>query len=326
MARFPPILLTFACVCGDKICGPNCQHVSNPLSNWDRDRNCAAGSCFMVRRMHKVGGTFLSAVLTRVVARTHLAIVKDAWPMPCQSKKNFVVGVMRNPCSFYSSLAQYAGAEVCAEPVDNPWCVGPKPNTSTMRKFMLEGPTIPEYTSWLAASRRPGGMGFFSYHFWTHYVRNDCMDNVVTSKSKSLCAPSNCSVVALTRDMQDTDLVSLADCWIFTETLLGDLARCLKLYMKTNDMDNSSDIVNWKAVAQFDQVPNSKAAKIVGLEQRKHPDRLSSRGTSCNAFSPVADGLIWHADPFLFKSFNYTRCCQARTAVDSYSETPKGHI
>ena len=194
-----------------RACGPNCMDLRTPYlesSGWGAARYCAAPPCFVVRRLSKTGGSFLSGVVERVVARRRRAVIKDDVPVPCAYRSNaslaasFFVGVVRNPCEFYASLAQDVPEQAFAEPYGaaEPWFRGPVVTKAELRATRPQrngsGPAPAALRAWLDATLR-GDLGYFSYHFWVSYVRNECVDTDMTASDRrapcprDACAPED---------------------------------------------------------------------------------------------------------------------------------------
>ena len=218
-----------------RACGPNCMDLRTPYlesSGWGAARYCAAPPCFVVRRLSKTGGSFLSGVVERVVARRRRAVIKDDVPVPCAYRSNaslaasFFVGVVRNPCEFYASLAQDVPEQAFAEPYGaaEPWFRGPVVTKAELRATRPQrngsGPAPAALRAWLDATLR-GDLGYFSYHFWVSYVRNECVDTDMTaSDGRAPCPRDACAPEDFARDAAAVDAAALADCWLRTETLL----------------------------------------------------------------------------------------------------------
>lgn len=187
---------------------------------------CHDPPCFALRRLPKTGGTFMTTLLTRVVDPRRLVSVKDFIPLPCSfdRRQHFVVGTIRNPCSFYTSLMQYKPELPYIYP-RHPWAAGSPPDKARLAAFVAsKGVTPLSLAQWLVGTLSPNGDGYFSYLFWNHWLRNECMATPLGG--------GNCSVPSAARELQAASLRTLADCWVYQGTLDRDLHRCLEAYVR----------------------------------------------------------------------------------------------
>ena len=318
----------------DVVAGCSCQDLDTRYlrKRWGAARFCDAPPCFVLRRISKTGGSFLSNVLDRVVDRRRLAVVKDNVPLPCAYRSNgslassFFVGTMRNPCAFYASLAQYYPAQAFNEPFGGgaPWYQGEtvpfrtfKPETNDSRRTWARegelfagsaaGPDPAVLRDYVAATRR-GGLGYFSYHIWTSYLRHDCVDTDMTrTDPRARCASDTCTPDDFAREIATKlDPDALADCWVRTETLLVDLEACLRRYVARAPA--AAGDVDFAALAALASETNDAAAVAMGLDDRKRPN---TGHVDCGAYAGALDGVVRAADARLFDAFGYATCCGA---------------
>jgi len=310
-----------------RACGPNCMDLRTPYlesSGWGAARYCAAPPCFVVRRLSKTGGSFLSGVVERVVARRRRAVIKDDVPVPCAYRSNaslaasFFVGVVRNPCEFYASLAQDVPEQAFAEPYGaaEPWFRGPVVTKAELRATRPQrngsGPAPAALRAWLDATLR-GDLGYFSYHFWVSYVRNECVDTDMTaSDRRAPCPRDACAPEDFARDAAAVDAAALADCWLRTETLLADLETCLRRYVARAPA--AAGDVDWSALAALAAATPAEAAVAVNVDKRKRPDHPHGHHGYCGAYADAIADVVQRADRHIFRAFNYTTCCGAAQA------------
>ena len=290
---------------------------------------CAEPPCFVLRRMSKTGGTFADNVLQQMVPPKHLGTVKDGRPVPCavwRARNDiFIVGTMRNPCSWYTSLASFHSAHPHLDPKKGAaWASGHR--VDNVQAALLSGNATrgqAVLSNWITSARSRHGVGYFTYHFWTSWLRNECFGVPVTCQ--------NCSEQALMRDLQLHPPLPerLADCWLYDDTLVEDLERCLQLYSRIHPRGQHA--VN---MSRFRQTVESVAHSKMFTHTSKSPDRLAKHNATCgdlfhrswaqheqkswdqggSQVTPNTTSLqviVELADPYLFRGFAMG-CCEDR--------------
>lgn len=263
------------------------------------------GPTLYYKHLTKAGGTFGRRLIETVfLSRANFAIDEDDSGLPPENaRRNLFLAVsMRNPCDLYLSYMHFHPAKA--------FSYGPTFGPNPVGK--AKGPfAVDQLKEWLLNARLPGHTGFYSYYMWSLLIRPECADwhrrRNETRPSADLCDNEE----QIRSDLGAFSPKTLAQCWIFMETMMDDFRTCFEAYEQSLNLPGGA--INWKLFNQI--AANQSIQDELLADGHQHADKLSSkqreRHKPCGEYfsSRNMSALVHTSDPDLFEKFGYHQCC-----------------
>eukprot|EP00931_Biecheleriopsis_adriatica_P058751 TRINITY_DN35055_c0_g1_i1.p1 TRINITY_DN35055_c0_g1~~TRINITY_DN35055_c0_g1_i1.p1 ORF type:complete len:839 (+),score=99.99 TRINITY_DN35055_c0_g1_i1:98-2614(+) len=201
----------------------------------------------------------------------------------------FVLGSARNPCSAYVSLwaFQSSGRQhglmhglYQKSPADYDRIVG------RHAKDKYSGPEdVRRFREWLKFFAHPSHkLGLLSARFHSKYISAD-KDVDILSDPDLAKGRSNAEAAKMAEELRSMEINDLVDCWLRTESLDSDMARCLSSYKSQGGQVKTTNLIQNDAFG------------------------ASEHGPCSLYFDKETEDLVWQIDGPLFQKFGYTQCC-----------------
>jgi hypothetical protein len=232
------------------------------------------------KHMSKCGGVFLNNII-RGAVEYHRLIPEETGVTPKRKRDTFVIASTRNPCDYYVSLWAYQHRKKFA------------PSQNDKYGFFNFGDhthqNATKFREWLDWVQGPH-FSVMSVRFWeTLVVQKDGLSCWADAMGE--CTKNKDDEV-VHRDLANFDPFDAVDCWMYRETLMPDLRRCLAEYSRV-----SGQPVNWNALKSFGDLEHNPSEHM-----------------SCDHYyTPEAADSVMKADKYMFEAFGYSTCCGGPT-------------
>jgi hypothetical protein len=227
------------------------------------------------KHMSKCGGVFLNNLL-RDVVKVHHFYPEETGLTHERTHDVFVIASTRNPCDYYVSLWAYQ---------HDKWFSGEQNEKHDFFDFGKPHENATKFREWLAWVQGPQ-FSVMSVRFWETLVAQkdglSCWADSLGSCTK------NTNDGAVERDLAHFDPFDTVDCWLYTETLMSDLRRCLSQYEKLSGVP-----VDWSVLDSVEDLNHNPS---------DHP-------TCEHFFTPEAADSVMTTDRHMFEKFGYSQCC-----------------
>lgn len=306
-------------------------HAPTPISLWpelkaENMENPHYQPKFTLKHLTKSGGTFLHALFKEIMPPSLLRYTSDDTALPVSTAKHkprFVAVTMRNVCDVYLSFASFNPGKAYAFGTNQ--TVGRYPFQSNNYQKLLSPTAFKEWL--LNARRKHTKSGFYSFYFHGNVVNPDCYYHNVHTKPFYAPNPNEAELtiacdLSLTRipdDLRTFDPTRVARCWLFHETMMEDVKRCLMVW----ELESRRSVVNWE---KFEAIAKNKTmqATILGSQARvKMKGRNTQTHVSCTEMFPRGgelEQIVRETDPWLFEKLGYSGCCTHSNHLSVYTE------
>jgi len=230
--------------------------------------------------MSKCGGLFINDLLKEMSPGFPTLIGEEMGLTEERHRNVFVIASTRNPCDYYVSLWSFQHDRTFTGAQNKEYGF-----------FDLEDPNhrnATKFREWLAWVQGPK-FSVMSSRFWETLVAKkeglSCWEDNFGSCTESL------DVVKVNTDLSQFKPSEVADCWVYTENLMGDLGDCLVKYEQ-----QSGRKLDWEPFHRISEKVNP-----------------SERDTCEHYYTPEAEASVRRQDAWMFEAFGYTTCCGSAT-------------